>query len=664
MVSEGRLKRAGNRVLLVAADSQRAARVNRAFALASPAHDVDVVKGTDEAVRKLDEQPYDAVILDPARLGADGLDALLQISTGTRGTPVLVLTDLGRQEAEALLSATSPCYTIFADGDNPEFLPGMVAHALREHPLALSSTGWAGSILEAERVLAVLEVLLDTFRRATGPDGVLARAADAALLAVPHACGAEIHLLDEETGLLVAKSSSPPNSDILRASGLLGGPQLGELLSGKSDAVYVSDAKLSSTLRAVTPKARSLLVLPLVTPNRVVGTLSLSSEEADVLDAGSQRLLAALAQQAATAVDATSMGHRLQVSEKTRRTIMDGAADAICLVDISSWRLLEMNRQGEKLIGHPLDQLGSTTADDVVFVREKECRRSTLRELASSGESCFEDLSLLRRDGHPEPVSVRVDPVPHGDTVVVRVALRDHRAWEETEQQLIHATKLVALGRLTASLVHEISNPLQALCSSIGLLSEWPVDEEKRARYLEIASKEVERLVNLVQGMVDFCRPAGETQELVDVDILLEDALALTGKELEHHGIEVARGLSPGLRPVEAVASHLRQVFINLVLFYVEAMPHGGHLTVRTYVDEGSEQLLICFSATGDGLPPGDLPRVFERFYSSKETMGGLGLAASRSIVERHGGNIEVRSRAGTGAALTVRLPLAGARSA
>jgi PAS domain S-box-containing protein len=656
--------RVSNTLLLVAVDSRRAAHVKQAFALASPARDVEVVKGIDQALRRLDVQAYDVVILDRGQLSADGLEALLEICTRTSGAPVLVLTDLGCREAETRLSTTSPCYTVFTIGGHPESLPGVVARALHEHPLALGGGRGARGTLEEDRVLAVIRALLDSPTRATGPDGVLARVTDAALLAVPHACGAEMHLLDEETGLLVARSASPPNLDTLRASGLLEGHQLGELLSGESDAIYVPDAKQSSILRGMALEARSLLVLPLVAAARVVGTLSLSSEQVDAFDAKSQLLLTALARQAAMAVEASGLRHRLRRSEETCRSIMEGARDAICLVDLESWRLLEINRQGEKLIGRSLNQVTSITADDVVFTREKEGNKITLRELVASDGSSFENLSLVRRDGRLAPVSVRVDPVPHADTAVVRVAMHDFRVRKELEEELIQSEKLAALGRLAVSLAHEMNNPLQALSGSVGLLAKGPVDEGKRARYVEIASKQVERLIHLVQGMLDFYRPARETRELVNVNLLLEDTLALASKQLDHRGIEVAKELSPGLGSVEAVASHLRQVFMNLVLFHVEAMPHGGHLTVRTCIDEDSEQLIICFSDTGDGIPPGDLPHIFEPFYCTKETTGDLGMAVGYSIVEQHGGCMEVSSQAGTGTAFTVKLPLGGARSA
>ena len=235
---------------------------------------------------------------------------------------------------------------------------------------------------------------------------------------------------------------------------------------------------------------------------------------------------------------------------------------------------------------------------------------------------------------------------------------------KRSQQELIQSSKLAALGRLAASLAHEINNPLQAIRSSLHLLAKRPLDEEKRNRYLNVAAKEVERLIQLVQRMLDLYRPAKEKRTLSDINALLEDTLALASKQLQHCNINLSRHLDPDLPRLEAVASYLKQVFINIVLNAVEAMPQGGELTVRTSLDEETRELLISFTDTGSGIPASDLPYVFEPFYTTRESGTGLGLAISYSIVEQHGGKIEVESEEGQGTTFAVRLPLRGEQDA
>lgn len=279
--------------------------------------------------------------------------------------------------------------------------------------------------------------------------------------------------------------------------------------------------------------------------------------------------------------------------------------------------------------------------------------------LLSGGDQEGEPLELVKSSGC-SPVFRVVENVE--DIPGTLADMRDLSAGKSMEQ-IIQTEKLAALGRLAASLAHEINNPLQALYSSISLLSRGPLDDDKRARYVEIASREVERVVQLVQRMLDFYRPSGQERVLVSVNDLLDDTLALASKQLERCGVEVVKELGPHLPAVEVVAGYLRQVFINLLLYHVEAMPDGGRLTVKTRLEQPGDHLVISFSGTGEAIAADELPYVFEPFYSGKGKSAGPYLAVSYSIVQQHNGSMEVSSEAGQGTTFTVRLPLGGERS-
>jgi len=279
--------------------------------------------------------------------------------------------------------------------------------------------------------------------------------------------------------------------------------------------------------------------------------------------------------------------------------------------------------------------------------------------LLSSGDQEGEPPELAKASGC-SPVLRVVENVE--DLPGTMADMRDLSAGKSMEQ-IIQTEKLAALGRLAASLAHEINNPLQALYSSISLLSRGPLDDDKRARYVEIASREVERVVQLVQRMLDFYRPSGQERVLVSLNDLLDDTLALASKQLERCGVEVVKELGPHLPAVEVVAGYLRQVFINLLLYHVEAMPDGGRLTVKTRLEQPGDHLVISFRGTGEAIAADELPYVFEPFYSGKGKSAGPYLAVSYSIVQQHNGSMEVSCEAGQGTTFTVRLPAGGERS-
>jgi signal transduction histidine kinase/DNA-binding response OmpR family regulator len=227
---------------------------------------------------------------------------------------------------------------------------------------------------------------------------------------------------------------------------------------------------------------------------------------------------------------------------------------------------------------------------------------------------------------------------------------------ERSQNQLIQAEKMAAVGRLAASLAHEINNPLQAIQNSLHLALHQGLEEEKRRQFLEMAQQEVTRLVQIVRRMLDFYRPSSAMQPL-DVNRPVEDALAIAGKRLQQARIEVVSRLSPNLPPTRGAPNQLTQVFLNVIINALEAMPDGGTLWVGTAYHAERRQIVVAFRDSGPGIALEMREHMFEPFHTSKSTGTGLGLAISYGIVERHGGMIEVESPPGSGTTFIVRLP-------
>ena len=230
------------------------------------------------------------------------------------------------------------------------------------------------------------------------------------------------------------------------------------------------------------------------------------------------------------------------------------------------------------------------------------------------------------------------------------------RQLERSQEQLIQAEKLAATGRLAASIAHEINNPLQAIHNCLHLVARRPLEEDKARYYLNMAQEEVQRLMTIVQRTLDFYRPSKGREVLADVNSLVESVLALANKRLEHGRIKIQRRLSPDVPRLQVVADQITQVFLNLVINAVEAMPDGGELTISTQHRDG--QVYIRFGDTGPGVNPDQAKKIFEPFYTTKHSGTGLGLAVSYGIIQRHGGEIAVESAPGRGATFIVSVPV------
>jgi PAS domain S-box-containing protein len=225
------------------------------------------------------------------------------------------------------------------------------------------------------------------------------------------------------------------------------------------------------------------------------------------------------------------------------------------------------------------------------------------------------------------------------------------------EQQLFESEKLAAVGRLAASIAHEVNNPLEAIKNSLYLLSTGKV--EQNARFLDVARKETERVSHIIRQMLGFARRTGEA-EWVDVNQIIEETLILVEKKMRQARVELVREFDVELPKIRTRADQLRQVFLNLLLNAQQAIERGGKIRIGTSRYESALQptISVAISDTGRGIPEADIPRLFEPFFSTRTKGTGLGLWVTQDIVRHHGGRIEVTSVEGKGTTFNVVLPV------
>jgi len=232
------------------------------------------------------------------------------------------------------------------------------------------------------------------------------------------------------------------------------------------------------------------------------------------------------------------------------------------------------------------------------------------------------------------------------------------RKVEETQKALLQAEKMAAAGRLSASIAHEVNNPLQAVQNCLHLAGREDLPAEKRKEYFDLARTELERLSITVRRMLDFYRPNTTFFEKVDVAEMLQYILNLMSKQLSEANINVSVDVSDKLIPILAVGSQIQQVFINLILNAADAMPDGGSLKIlcRSYMD-GVE---LFFQDQGMGIPKEKQSNIFEPFFSTKDGGTGLGLTVSYNIVTAHGGILEFLPERTPGACFRIFIPAGG----
>jgi two-component system, NtrC family, sensor kinase len=243
-------------------------------------------------------------------------------------------------------------------------------------------------------------------------------------------------------------------------------------------------------------------------------------------------------------------------------------------------------------------------------------------------------------------------------------------ALRQAQEALVQSEKLASLGTLSASIAHEINNPLAGILTFARLMSRTleagEVDDAARAvclKNLGLIQRETERCTRIVRSLLDFARARPIDLLAVDAVAALEEALSLTQHKLQLEQVVLTRDLSGGA-VVRGDFGQLRQVFVNLILNACDAMPGGGTLAVTSKKVDDGRAVEIALADTGTGIAPENLSRIFDPFFTTKPMGTGLGLSVVYGVVEKHGGSMKAESRPGAGTTMTVRLPLESGRAA
>jgi signal transduction histidine kinase len=243
------------------------------------------------------------------------------------------------------------------------------------------------------------------------------------------------------------------------------------------------------------------------------------------------------------------------------------------------------------------------------------------------------------------------------------------RQVKETHEKLLHQDKMSSLGKLSASVVHEINNPIAGILNLI-MLMQRIVSEDNLGRneieqfqhYLSLMETETRRTSRIVSNLLAFSRQSKMEPKRLSLNRLIEQTVFLNSNLLKMDGVKVETRLDPDLPDLLGSEDQLQQVFMNLVSNASEAMGggQGGVLTIETRHLLGEDRLQINFTDTGRGIPEENYPKLFEPFFTTKKKGKGvgLGLSVAYGIIQEHGGSIYVKSKMGEGTIFQVKLPL------
>ena len=456
---------------------------------------------------------------------------------------------------------------------------------------------------------------------------------------------------------------------------------------------------------------RSLLSVPLWAKGEMVGLLNVFNKRADEgFTEEDQRLLSIIAAQSAQIVENVRLYEELQrhsadLQESAAKysALTQEAGEAILLADFGSRRILEVNEQVGPLTEVPRDILRGRTLADVIPIKEWK-DAATFEAMTQSGQLRYSNVRLESSRGQPKYIDVSASLITYGDNRIIQVICHDvtereqlaehlrHHA-EELEQevaartldlrnsqaQLVQQEKMAALGKLVAGIAHEMNTPIGTITSNADTLSRslarlsstlqsGEVPESVRAlrplKQVQTVLEDIarinqlacERIINIVSSLRNFARLDEADLKTADLHEGLESTLTLVHHELKNR-IEVEKyyGDIPATR---CHPNQINQVFMNLLVNASQAIDGKGKISIRTFRE--GDIVNVQFSDSGVGIPPEDLPRIFDPGFTTKGVgVGtGLGLSICFKIAQDHGGRIDVESEVGRGSTFTVRLPI------
>jgi len=239
------------------------------------------------------------------------------------------------------------------------------------------------------------------------------------------------------------------------------------------------------------------------------------------------------------------------------------------------------------------------------------------------------------------------------------------RELREAQDQLVRSEKLSSLGKMAAGIAHEINNPLTSILINSYLISEKLTEEEKQKfeENINLIIDETTRSSVIVKGLLEFSRQTPPEKKPADLNEVIEETLVLLRSQILAHNVEVEKALSRDLPQITLDENKMKQVFTNIILNALDAMPGGGILRINSRFLSQTKCTEVSLRDTGEGISPEVLTRIFDPFFTTKGRRGtGLGLSVSYGIIEQHNGEIDVQSELGQGTTVTISLPLSEER--
>ena len=471
-------------------------------------------------------------------------------------------------------------------------------------------------------------------------------------------CGG-VYLVDEETGVLELVVHENLSPSFVEKAGRRGpDTPLAQLVRAGKPVYWQSPEELATQDLLVREGLRTLAVIPVQHEGRTIAALNVASHREGEIPLGNRHAIEALAARLGGVLSRVRAETALQQSEELFRTVVAASKDAMVAINRAG-RITIFNPAAEELFGRTRGAVVGRSLDCFLPDEYRERHRQSVRDYFTTGArhdviGRTLELPALRGDGTVVPVELSLSAGQRGNEPFVLAVIRDvtdrKRAEEAARQhhaQLVHVSRVSTIGEMASGLAHEMAQPLSAILyyargATTRLKSgQWGVGEATTA--MRKMAAQAERAGQFVRRLKAFVRKAQPRRVPSDINQVVREALAIAAPEAREQNVTVNLDLADALPEVVVDPIQIEQVILNLLRNGMEAMEQTPAaeraLLIRT--STGPDNVVqVIVRDQGCGLPPEIAERVFDPFFSTKDTGTGLGLSISRSIIEAHEGEL------------------------
>jgi two-component system, NtrC family, sensor kinase len=692
--------------ILVVDDEERLCKSLESL-LSKAGYEVETALDGKEALRLYAESYFDLVISDIRLPGMDGIELLQAIRKQNPDAMVILMTAYASLET-ALAAINMGAYDYLMKPIEFTQLKLATKRALEKGELEMSRQRLLNELQDTNKLLNRRIAEVDALYQA---GIVLSQSHElnklltkiiALALDVIGATVGSVMLLDEQSGELTISAAVGISDDVRRNTRVKLGNSIAGYVAQSGEALCIpdihSDERFSQFAKGKY-ETNSLVSAPLKIKDQVLGVINLSDpKHGTEFTENDLRLLVTFAAQAAIAIDDAE--HLQQLSKKlnevgalyklaTNLTTIDNSRDMtemiyetlrqIMDVDFAVW--LSWQERTETLVVNYWEGLGKKEAASLlgkeISMKEKTVYSASVRAKAIRHQ--IEEIASLKEASRTlTTVPIITKGALHGvfclgsrqehafganDINIASIVASQATSVYEQQRALLNATRLMTMGKMMSEISHDLKKPLTNIRGSLQIMRErWP-EIAQSDDFFMTAEQEMLRLNELVKELVDFSNPKKYQLEQKRMSDLIKRVIRLVENDLVKHKIVFSQEVGEDLPAVLVNENEIVEMLLNLIINAIDAMPHGGTLAIkaRGSLDENSQKQYVTLQIidSGEGIAPEVQHKVYDRYFTTKETGTGLGLSICERIVMAHNGDMTFESQPGKGTTFIIKLPAA-----